>query len=64
MGGPALLPLPSPRRNPNKFRVKVLAADGVTLQRRRHVAYGQIVPFLSTPSKTSPPINQSFRDFR
>jgi hypothetical protein len=28
---------------PNKFRVKILAADGVTLPRRRHVAYGQIV---------------------
>ena len=28
---------------PNKFRGKILAVDGVTLPRRRHVAYGQIV---------------------
>jgi hypothetical protein len=43
IGGRRCYPCQVVAETPNNFRVKILAVDGVTLPRGRHVAYCQIV---------------------
>ena len=55
--------LPSLRPNPRYVPGQDPSGARVTLPRRRHVLYDQILCILSTPSKKSALIKQSFRDF-